>query len=165
MDSSLFYSPFSEEINPTVRGLVEYHFGWRDAAGRPNSAGSGKAVRAALAVLVCQAVGGHARRAVEAAVAVELVHNASLIHDDIIDGDALRRHWPTLWSVFGIPAAILAGDALFFLANQVLAQAPAPVGGMGVVWLNEAGQQLVAGEYADSTLPEHPEVSVAEAPG
>ena len=122
----------------------------------PSSAGSGKAVRAALAVLACQMVGGQARQAIGVAVAVELVHNASLIHDDIIDGDTTRRHRPTVWSVFEIPAGILVGDAVCFLANQVMSQAPSPVGSVGLAWLDEAGQHLVAGEYDDRVLPEHP---------
>ncbi|WP_240051768.1 polyprenyl synthetase family protein [Pseudonocardia sp. EV170527-09] len=148
----------------STRDLVEYHFGWRDTDDAASTiVVGGKMVRATLAVLACQAVGGSARQAIEVALAVELVHNASLIHDDIIDGDVLRRHRPTVWATFGIPAAILAGDALFFLANHLLANAPPLVGSVGGAWLNEAGQSLVAGEYVDSVLPDHPEVTMAEA--
>ena len=55
-----------------------------------------------------------------AAVAVELVHNFSLLHDDIMDNDTERRHRPTAWTVFGVGAAILAGDALLALAQDLL---------------------------------------------
>ena len=54
------------------------------------------------------------------AVAIELIHNFSLIHDDIIDGDTERRHRSTVWSEFGIGQAIIAGDALATLALQVM---------------------------------------------
>ena len=65
-------------------------------------------------------LGRRRRWACPAAVAVELVHNFSLIHDDIIDTDTERHHRPTVWSVFGIGPAIVAGDALQILAHQVL---------------------------------------------
>lgn len=77
-------------------------------------------MRAALALLACRAVGA----ARVAAVAVELVHNASLLHDDVIDEDPLRRGRPALWAAKGVPAAILAGDALSFAAVQTMAEAP-----------------------------------------
>ncbi|MFD0890559.1 polyprenyl synthetase family protein, partial [Streptosporangium algeriense] len=64
--------------------------------------------------------GGEPEGALPAAVAVELVHNASLIHDDIMDGDTTRRHLPTVWARHGVPNAILAGDALFALAFEAL---------------------------------------------
>ena len=54
------------------------------------------------------------------AVAVELVHNFSLLHDDLMDGDEQRRHRDTVWKVHGPAQAILVGDALFALANEVL---------------------------------------------
>ncbi|WP_443032868.1 polyprenyl synthetase family protein [Streptomyces sp. DH10] len=72
----------------------------------------GKSVRPALVLLSAAAVGGSAELAVPGAVAVELVHDFTLLHDDVIDGDALRRHRPAAWSVFGTPAAVLTGDAL-----------------------------------------------------
>ena len=67
-----------------------------------------------------------------AAVAVELVHNFSLLHDDIMDGDTERRHRPTAWTVFGVGAAILAGDALLALAAGPAAGGPGAVGRLGV---------------------------------
>ncbi|MGK5637946.1 polyprenyl synthetase family protein [Streptomyces sp. URMC 126] len=67
--------------------------------------------------------------ALPAAMAVELVHNASLLHDDLIDGDRLRQGRPALWVQEGVPTTIPAGDALFFLAVQALNAAPPPLGG------------------------------------
>ncbi|WP_257028020.1 MULTISPECIES: polyprenyl synthetase family protein [unclassified Streptomyces] len=83
-----------------------------------------KGVRPALALLACRAVGADPYFARAAAVAVALVRNASLLHDDVIDQDPLRRGRPALWAAKGMPTAILAGDALFFAAVQTLAEAP-----------------------------------------
>ncbi|CAM5329139.1 polyprenyl synthetase [Streptomyces avidinii] len=86
----------------------------------------------------------------------------SLLHDDVIDGDALRRHRPTAWSVFGLPAAILTGDALLSLAGRVLSEAPVPLGSAGPALLDDAVQQLVEGEFADTLAEERDQVLLAE---
>lgn len=135
-------------------GMVEvaaaYHFGWRDATGAPTSSvGGGKALRPALALLSAQAAGAAPERALPAAVAVELVHNFSLLHDDIMDGDTERRHRPTTWAVFGTGLATLTGDALLALASEVLLDDPSP----SAVWahrcLSGAAQRLIAGQADD----------------
>ena len=107
-------------LTPDVRKVTAYHFGFADAEGHPTEGGSGKALRPALALLSARAAGAPPERGVTAAVAVELVHNWSLLHDDIMDGDTERRHRPTAWTVFGVGAAILAGDALLALAQDLL---------------------------------------------
>jgi geranylgeranyl diphosphate synthase, type I len=105
-------------LHPLMREIARYHFGWDDAAG------SGKAVRPALAVLGARAVGarGDEPEVLAAACAVELIHNFSLLHDDIMDGDRTRRHRPTAWTVYGTDQALLAGCALQTLAFEVLAR-------------------------------------------
>ncbi|MFB7558205.1 polyprenyl synthetase family protein [Streptomyces brevispora] len=136
-----------------IRHLVGVHYGWWDEAGTPLAnadTGAGKGLRPALVLLAGDAVGGDRTAAVPAAVAVDLAHNASLLHDDVIDRDATRRHRPAIWSSFGIAAAILAGDALLILANQVLARAPVPLCDRGLSHFNASGQQLIDGEYADA---------------
>ncbi len=145
-----------------TRHLIGVHFGWWDLSGAPLPETYGKAMRPALALGSCAAVGGDPAVGVPAAVAAELVHNASLLHDDIIDHDRLRRGRPALWAVLGVPAAILAGDALFFLSVQVLSQAPPPLGEAGVEELTAAVQALIDGEYTDTLLESQPAVSVAE---
>ncbi|WP_308378063.1 polyprenyl synthetase family protein [Streptomyces sp. ISL-98] len=122
----------------------------------------GKAIRPALALAACEAVGGERAAGIPAAVAVELVHNASLLHDDIIDGDRLRHGRPALWALLGVPAGILTGDALFFLSVQVLSEAPPPLGTLGVGRLTLAVQELVHGEYVDTLLESRPTASVSE---
>src|SRR5207302_6811218 len=97
-------------LTPDVRAVAAYHLGFADAEGNPTGHGGGKALRPALALLSARAAGAPPERGVTAAVAVELVHNFSLLHDDIMDGDTERRHRPTAWTEFGVGAAILAGD-------------------------------------------------------
>ena len=100
-------------------------------------------------MLSAQAVGGVPTMAVPAAAAVELVHNFSLLHDDVIDGDVTRRHRPTAWSVFGRNTAILAGDALLTLAFDVLAGSGHSAAANGIRILSAAVQDLTEGQSAD----------------
>lgn len=110
-----------EQLDPQIAPLALYHFGWADERGRPTESGSGgKGIRSALAVLSAEAAGAPAEAGVPGAVAVELIHNFSLLHDDIIDDDAERRHRPTVWAVFSQGEAIIVGDALHTLAFDVL---------------------------------------------
>jgi geranylgeranyl diphosphate synthase type I len=107
-------------LSAEMRPIVEYHLGWSDADGRPVGGNGGKGVRPALAILSAEAVGAEAVLGIPGGVAVELVHNFSLIHDDVIDGDAERRHRPTVWALYGIGQAVIVGDALLALAQQIL---------------------------------------------
>ncbi|MGV4986759.1 polyprenyl synthetase family protein [Streptomyces sp. NRAIS4] len=151
-----------ERLPVGIRHPVGVHFGWWDRTGRPLRGRAGKAVRPALVLLACEAMGGSREAGLPAAVAVELVHNASLLHDDIIDGDRLRRGRPAVWADLGVPAAILAGDALFFLAVQIVAEAPGPLGASGPGTVTAAVQELIDGEYADTLLETRQEVPVAD---
>jgi geranylgeranyl diphosphate synthase type I len=110
---------------PTLRdlyGMLRYHMGWEDREFRPipGPQPTGKRLRPVFCLLCCEACGGDWERALPAAAAVELVHNFSLIHDDIEDGDSTRRGRPTVWSVWGVPQALNAGDTLFTLAHLAL---------------------------------------------
>ena len=140
-----------ERLTPTMRQVAAYHLGLADAAStrrrrrHGGASGGGKALRPALALLSVRAAGEPAERGVPAAVAVELVHNFSLLHDDIMDGDTERRHRPTAWTVFGIPAAILAGDALLALAQDILLEDGGPQGRWAARCLLAAVQRLISG--------------------
>jgi geranylgeranyl diphosphate synthase type I len=144
--------------------VAGYHFGWLDAQGQPATGGGtgGKAIRPALVVLCAQAVGGAAEASVGAATAVELVHNFSLLHDDVIDEDRTRRHRPTAWAVFGVPAAILAGDALLALANEVLTTDYPELAGPGVSRLTGTVVRLVQGQCADVAFETRTDVTLLE---
>ncbi|MFE5853476.1 polyprenyl synthetase family protein [Streptomyces sp. NPDC056500] len=94
-------------IPSRTRLVVEYHLGHRDPAGNPISAPpGGKAIRPALVLAAAGATGGRERDALRAAAVVELVNDFTLLHDDVIDRDPMRRHRPAAWSVFGTAAAI-----------------------------------------------------------
>jgi geranylgeranyl diphosphate synthase type I len=96
---------------------LRYHMGWVDEHGKPSDSGGGKAFRPTLCLLSCEAAGGLPERALPAAVALEFVHNFSLIHDDIQDRDRTRRGRPTVWAIWGIPVAVVAGDAMLKVAD------------------------------------------------
>ena len=81
----------------------------------------GKRVRPAVTILACEACGGTPADAVDFAVAVELVHNASLVVDDIIDRSAVRRGTPSAWAEFGYGPALVASDGLLGEAFALLA--------------------------------------------
>jgi geranylgeranyl diphosphate synthase type I len=120
-----------ETLPPPERRVAAYHRGWCGPDGGPvpehRARDGGKVVRPALALLGALAVGAPADKAVPGAVAVELVHDFSLLHDDVIDADGLRRHRPAAWTVFGTPAAVLTGDALLVTAVDALRATPAAV--------------------------------------
>jgi geranylgeranyl diphosphate synthase, type I len=149
-------------LPPSMRRIAGYHLGWWDQHGSHVSTRGGKAIRPTLVLLSAAVVGGSPRESVPAAVAVELVHNFSLLHDDVMDGDLTRRHRPTAWSIFGIGAAILAGDALLTLALDVLASSGHPAAGSAMRTLTEAVQDLVDGQWADMTFEQRSTVDLAE---
>jgi geranylgeranyl diphosphate synthase, type I len=125
-------------------------------------AGGGKHVRAGLVLISAAAVRGSEDDALPGAVAVELVHNYSLLHDDIIDGDRERRHRPAVWAKFGEGVAIVAGDALAALAMQVLLDAPTPARTEAAKRLAEANQAMISGQSADMEFEARTRVTVEE---
>jgi geranylgeranyl diphosphate synthase, type I len=129
---------------------------------RARPPGAGKALRPALTLLSARAASASPERGVPAAVAVELVHNFSLLHDDIMDGDTERRHRPTAWTVYGIGAAILAGDAMLALAQDILLEDTAPQGMWAARALSAAVQRLIAGQGADLAFEQRGDVSLPE---
>ncbi len=100
--------------------MAGYHLGYLNADGRPGLADGGKRLRPTLALWACEALGGDPQWALPAAVSVELIHNFTLIHDDIQDGDEQRRHRPTVWSIWGVNQGINAGDGMLALALRTL---------------------------------------------
>ncbi len=147
-------------LSPDIREVAAYHLGLPGNGGREG--GGGKALRPALALLSARAADAPPERAVPAAVAVELVHNFSLLHDDIMDGDTERRHRPTAWTVYGVGAAILAGDALLALAQDLLLESPPPEGVWASRCLSAAVQRLIAGQGADLAFERRSDVTVTE---
>ncbi|MET9635043.1 polyprenyl synthetase family protein [Streptomyces virginiae] len=142
--------------------VAAYHFGWIDAHGLPADGDGGKAVRPALALLSAEAAGAAPEVGIPGAVAVELVHNFSLLHDDLMDGDEQRRHRDTVWKVHGPALAILVGDALFALANEILLELGTVEAGRATRRLTTASRKLIDGQAQDISYEHRERVSVEE---
>ncbi|MFR0358175.1 family 2 encapsulin nanocompartment cargo protein polyprenyl transferase [Streptomyces sediminimaris] len=143
-----------DSLPGSMRRIALYHFGWEHADGTPAAGNAGKAIRPALVLTAASALGGRAAReaAVRAAAAVELVHNFTLLHDDVMDRDTTRRHRPTAWTVFGDADAILAGDALQALALGLLAGDPHPASAPAAARIAACVVELCAGQHSDTAL-------------
>jgi geranylgeranyl diphosphate synthase, type I len=153
-----------DRLDPRTRLTAGYHLGFWDADGQqePGRARGGKGVRPSLAMLSTVAAGAPAGMGVPAAVACELVHNFSLLHDDLIDGDTERRHRPTVWARYGVADAVLAGDALLSLANEVLGEADSVAVPAAVRSLGGTVRRLIAGQSADVAFEKRIDVTLAE---
>ncbi|PRH79794.1 polyprenyl synthetase [Streptomyces solincola] len=139
-----------ETLPPPVRRIALYHLGWTQPDGSPETGPPvGKAIRPALVLAAARALGGDPRAAVRAAAAVELAHNFTLLHDDIVDQDATRRGRATAWAVFGIPDALIAGDAMLALALRMLAEGPHPAAPAASGRLADCVIELCAGQQDD----------------
>ena len=108
-----------EDLPLGLYTMLQYHMGWADESGRPLAVplAQGKALRPTLCLFACEALNEDWATVLPAASALEFVHNFSLIHDDIQDGDLERRHRPTVWSLWGQPQALLAGNAIRQIAD------------------------------------------------
>ena len=100
-----------------VYDMLRYCMGWADDSGKPIQGTTGKALRPSLCLFACEATGGSLRDAISIASSIELIHNFSLVHDEIQDFDEMRHHRPTLWAVWGIPRALVAGNVLRVIAD------------------------------------------------
>ncbi|MET9296750.1 polyprenyl synthetase family protein [Streptomyces sp. NPDC003077] len=143
-------------LHPWPAEMAAYSFGWCEVGGAPATGSAGKGVRQALAVLSAEAAGAHGAAAVAGAVAVELVHTFSLLHDDIMDGDPTRRRRPTVWKAYGTGPAVLAGDALFALAVETLAVTPDAHAPGAVRRLAATLSDLVRGQADDLLFESRP---------
>jgi len=115
------HGTIDRQTEPELRqfySMLAYHLGWEGEGAGPEA--RGKRVRPLLVLLTCAAAGGKWQNALPAAAAVELVHNFSLIHDDIQDNSPLRRGRETVWRRWGVAQAINAGDAMFTIAHLSL---------------------------------------------
>jgi geranylgeranyl diphosphate synthase type I len=106
-----------EPVHAPLYNMLRYHLGWAAPDGGALQGAHGKRLRPLLCLLTCEAVGGAWRRALPAAAAIELIHNFSLIHDDIEDDSATRHGRATVWKLWGMAQGINAGDALWSLAR------------------------------------------------
>ncbi|MFI1646336.1 family 2 encapsulin nanocompartment cargo protein polyprenyl transferase [Streptomyces avidinii] len=155
-----------ESLPGSMRRVAMYHFGWEHEDGSPAAGGAGKAIRPALVLASAQALRGPgawpADEAVRAAAAVELAHNFTLLHDDIIDKDVRRRGRATAWTVFGTPDAIITGDAMMALSLRLLAEDPHPAAAAASARLAACVIELCAGQQADCAFERRGDVSLDE---
>lgn len=114
-------------VFPVVEGrlqrfyaMQEYHLGWRNEDLTPAEADPGKLIRPQLVLLACAAAGGDPQQALPLAAGIQLLHDFSLIHDDIEDDSAMRRGRRTLWNIWGLAHGINAGDAMFVLSHLAI---------------------------------------------
>jgi geranylgeranyl diphosphate synthase type I len=138
-----------DTLAPQMRRVAGYHLGWLDADGEEVPSGKGKGIRYTLALLGTEAVGAPVETGIPGGAAVELIHNFSLLHDDLMDGDKERHHRATAWTIFGSSAAILGGVALLTLAEQVLLDVHTPQAAAAADLLTKATARLVTGQTDD----------------
>jgi geranylgeranyl diphosphate synthase, type I len=161
-------------------GQMQYHLGWVDTVFSPVNSNPGKLIRPTLLLLAYEAAGawglsaqaGNRRstdylcRALPAAAALELTHNFTLIHDDIVDGDTERRHRSTLWTLWGSSQGINTGDGLFALGRlalwDVLQQGvEGEIAARAGAVLDRACLVIAEGQYLDLSFEQREDISVA----
>ena len=170
--------PRSGDLTPFY-GQMQYHLGWVDTSFSPIVGSPGKLLRPTLLLLAYEAASAcsptaettthdayYLRRALPAAAAVELTHNFTLIHDDIEDEDAERRHRPTLWNVWGIPQSINTGDGMFALARSTLWSVVEEGVGAAIAvrlgaMLDRACLVLAEGQFLDISFETRDDISVS----
>ena len=173
MNTSLLLSSIETELQQAIqpaggpgldelRHIIAYSMGWEGEGAGP--AAQGKRIRPLLVLLAAAAAGGRWQATLPAATAVELLHNFSLIHDDIEDNSPLRRGRPTVWRKWGIAQAINAGDTLYALAHlalQRLSETASPGIALQAARLfHQTCLHLTQGQYLDLAYQSRPSLSV-----
>jgi geranylgeranyl diphosphate synthase type I len=144
--------------------MLTYHLGWTGEGAGPKAAG--KRIRPLLVLLATAASGGDWQRALPAAAAIELIHNFSLLHDDIQDNSETRRGRPTAWTIWGVAQAINAGDGMFILANLAMGdlaeEHPAEIVLQGERIFQEACLSLTRGQHLDIDYEKRESIEVGD---
>lgn len=149
---------------PDFQAMLLYHLGWAGEGAGPEA--QGKRIRPLLLLLSAAGAGGDWGAALPAAAAVELVHNFSLVHDDIQDNSPKRHGRDTVWAKWGAPMAINVGDALFVLANQAMLDLagkfpPGPVLAAAGL-LQETCLALTRGQFLDMSYEKRMDLTVED---
>ena len=164
LEDELHSSIESQQESELVQyiSMLAYHLGWEGEGAGPEA--RGKRIRPLLVLLTCSAAGGMWPNALPAAAAVELVHNFSLIHDDIQDNSPLRRGRETVWKRWGIAQAINAGDAMLTIAHLTLLRmenTSTPRGTLEAArTLQQACLRLTKGQYLDLAFESQDQLSI-----
>ena len=144
--------------------MLTYHMGWTGEGAGPEA--TGKRIRPLLVLLTSSACGANWQFALPAAAAIELVHNFSLVHDDIQDNSSKRRGRDTAWVKWGAPMAINVGDALFVMSSQAIVDLkdsyPAEVVMKAAGILHNTCLDLTRGQYLDMSYEERNDLGVED---
>jgi geranylgeranyl pyrophosphate synthase len=155
MDVAALLKQYSEEIDVLLRKEIpEKEYAFLSEGVWYQFSSGGKRLRPALGLLTCEALGGERRRALNFALAAEILHNVLLIHDDIEDGDTVRRDQKTLWAEFGIANAINVSDFLISKAYRIILMSPLepPLILRLIEVFTETYQRTVEGQALDINL-------------
>jgi geranylgeranyl diphosphate synthase type I len=147
--------------------MLRYALGWVDEHDQPYALPTGKRIRPILLLICAESCGGNWRTALPAAASVELLHNFSLIHDDIQDESDTRHNRPTVWKIWGRSNAINAGDAMFAMAYVALAslqQNSLESDRVIRIWeiFNQTALELTRGQHLDMRFEHQDKVTVDE---
>jgi len=142
--------------------MLTYHMGWTgEGAGRE---ATGKRIRPLIVLLATASAGADWITSLPAAAAVELVHNFSLVHDDVQDNSEKRRGRSTVWTKWGVPMAINVGDALFVISNQAVMDLikthPALTVVRAATILHDTCLDLTRGQFLDMSYEERNDLSL-----
>lgn len=144
--------------------MLSYHMGWTGAGAGPEA--TGKRIRPLMVLLTVASCQDKWLHASPAAAAVELVHNFSLVHDDIQDDSDKRRGRETTWKIWGIPMAINVGDALFVMSNQAIMDLqehyPPEIVAKAATILHNTCLDLTRGQFLDMSYEDREDVGVNE---
>lgn len=174
----MFFARYQPVIDGALRGELDgcksllnathrYHMGWADSCGNDLVATEGKRLRPTIAMLGADAVGGDVELVVPVAIALEYIHNFSLIHDDIEDQDRYRHHRPTIWVVWGEPVAIVSGNYMLKVADRAARELlnrglelETSIGAQRLIV--EAYLKMMEGQFMDISFEGQTEVSIDE---
>jgi len=164
--ANLFVSP--SPLFESLYGMMQYHLGRVDSRFQPAKQKTGKRLRPMMCLLVCETTSGQYETALPVAAAIEVLHNFSLIHDDIEDQDMERHNRPTVWAEWGIAQGINTGDAMFVLSHIALhtllhSEAPPIYQTKKVIQrFDETALALCQGQYLDISFETRKDVAVED---
>ncbi len=177
MDLSVYFQAIEAELRDLLTSheeavaplyqMMQYHMGWLNQHMQPENGSGGKRLRPVMCLLACEAVGADWHSALPAACSIELIHNFSLLHDDIEDGSDTRRHRTTVWTLWGTAQGINTGDAMWAISRLAIFRMaryhhdPATILRVSEL-LDSSCLELCTGQYLDIHFETVPFVPLAE---
>jgi geranylgeranyl diphosphate synthase type I len=155
---------FNKLPKDDMTNIIRYHMGWLNRDFQAEEGYKGKRLRPFLCSFICKLVGGDIEDSYPPSIALELIHNFSLIHDDIQDKDLFRRGRETVWGIWGESQGINVGDAMIFLAYKVILESSLLLERKHrlLALLNNSVLKLCKGQFLDVSFEERDSVSIDE---